>query len=252
MRLRLAIAVCLAAASPTAAADGVDPGWFPLRAGAEWVYDVHRDQSYLPSDRSASRYFHKGRAVRVAVDAAERVPGGFEVRETLTLHPVAEGATSESLAARRLFSFRGELRMHASLETLADGSSDEVAYEKPLRLLPTDRAGETWNAGAFRFGAQSAALRGTAVGIADLPGTPAWPDCLEVRLEGTITGRSTDPSDRGEIESGTYERRIWFSRGVGIVREVTTTSLELLLSDGRRARATQVLTLRLLEHRVPR
>ena len=57
---------------------------------------------------------------------------------------------------------------------------------------------------------------------------------------------------RAEIESGRYERVIWFARDVGIVRDETTVTSKLLLPDGRRAKIEQVSTERLVEHRLPK
>jgi hypothetical protein len=245
----LFVLVLLGTAPAVRASDAtVDPDWFPLRAGSEWVYEVHRDQTYRPDDAGLSRLFHAGRNIRTASAASDRTPGGFVVREIMKLVPVDLGER-ETLLAWMLLSFQGELRMHATGETGVDGTEDEVVYDKPLRILPTTTAGASWNAGVFRSGGLSAPIRGEVIGIEDLEGSPRWSGALKVRLHGSISGKAANSNEPTEVESGEFERLIWFAKGVGIVREVTTMELELKLPDDRRAHTIQVLTLRLLEHR---
>ncbi|RIL04851.1 MAG: hypothetical protein DCC71_12525 [Proteobacteria bacterium] len=244
-------AVCLAAAAvaPARADRAVDPEWLPLRPRAEWTYDTHRDQTYDRAKAAIRRTLHKGRTRMVVESAADRVPGGFRVREQTVLQPIEGRGVRESIAGWTLYSFEDALRVHASSEILADQSLGEVVYEPPLRLLATTTVGESWDAGVFRNGAQRAKVRGEVLGIEDLEGTPSFDGCLKVRLAGPISGVVSQTEQQGEIESGEYERLLWFARGVGIVRDVTTLEVEMRMPEERRVRLLEVLSMRLVEHR---
>lgn len=242
--LGLVVAVCLVGA-PARANDDLDPAWFPLPAGAEWVYEAHRDQTFAPERAPLNRTLHVGRAVRAAEPDTRFAPNGFVVRETLTLRPVeGRSAETETVTDWAVYSFAKELRLHAT----GDPGGGEIVYETPLRILPTTTPGASWNAGTLRVGAQRAKIRGEVIGIEDLPGEPGWKGVLAIRLAGPISGTFPGSEPPAEIESGTFERRLWFARDVGIVRDVTTLSMRLELPD-RHVRTDQVLTLRLLEHR---
>ena len=213
------------------------------------MYEVHRDQTYHPDDASISRVFHAGRAVRVASPAAERVKDGFLVRETTELWPsTVDIGAKETRSEWTLFSFGRELSIHATGESRDGGKMVEIVHEHPLRILPDATAGAKWSAGTFRTGGLRAQLRGEVVGVSDLSGTPAWPGALQVRLEGTLSGTVDSAQGPAEIESGKIERVLWFARGVGLVREVTTTTAELKLPEDHRAQLLQVVSFRLLEH----
>lgn len=239
----------MAAPAPAVAAE-VDPAWFPLRAGSTWHYDTHRDRTFSPKGAAMNRGLHGGRTSLVAEPAPERGPGAFVVRETSVLQPSEGMAEKERSTAWTVYSFGKELRMHASSETRGDGSEGEVVYDPPLRILPTTTVGETWNAGTLRNGAQRSKVQGRVVGIEDLEGEPRWTGCLKVRLAGDISGTVGVADPPAEIASGSYERLLWFVRGVGIVRDVTTVTLDMRLPEDR-VSTIDVLTLRLVEHRGP-
>jgi hypothetical protein len=242
---------CVVSCSASAAAASrVDPEWFPLRARSEWVYETHRDQTYEPEAARIDRTFHMGRSVLRAEAAPERPAGQVLVRETTRLQPIEGRGRRESFSAWTVYSFDGALRVHASSEIRADDTLGEVVYDPPLRLLAATEVGEAWDAGTFRHGGQSAKVRGEVVGIEDLEGKPSWTGCLKVRLAGNVAGAVAQTSQQGEIESGEYERLLWFARGVGIVRDVTTLKLVMRGPEGRRVRLFEVLSLRLLEHRL--
>jgi len=240
--LGIAAAAFLAGGSARAS-DGVDPAWFPLRAGAEWVYEAHRDQTFAPDKAPINRALHVGRAVRTVDPDARFAPNGFRVREALTLRPVEGRADAETVTDWTVYSLGSELLVHAT----GDLSGQEIVYKKPLRLLPTTTPGQSWNAGTFRLGAQSAKVRGEVLGVEDLPGETRWKGLLAIRLAGEVSGSFPGSEPPAEIESGTFERRLWLARDVGIVREVTTLTMRLKLPD-RHVRTDQVTTLRLLEH----
>jgi hypothetical protein len=244
--LPLCMLLCLSAAAH--AADSVDPDWLPLRAGAQWIYELHRDQTYQPDNASSKRIFHVGRATGTAEPAPKRA-GAVLVRERSELQPVEGSVVPEVLAQWNVYSFGSELLVHASGETREDGSESESVYEPPLRLLPTTKVGATWSAGTFRTGDQTMEMRGEVLGLEDVPGTPGWSQCLKVRYRGNVVGSATAEKDRAEIESARFERVVWYARGVGIVRDVTTTESDLKLPDGHTTHSSQILTQRLLEFR---
>jgi len=246
------LALACAAGAARAADPAVDPAWLPLRAGAQWVYEVHRDQSYRPDNATIKRAFHVGRATGVAEPAPKRTPGGFLVRERLVLEPVSGTVDKETTEQWTLYSFAGELRMHASGETRPDGGENESVYDPPLRLLPTTAVGRSWDAGLFRNGDQRVELRGEVVGVEDVEGEPRWPGCLKVRYQGSVAGSAPVENGVAEISSAHYDRTLWFARGVGIVRDVTVIESDLKLPDGHTAHGSLELKQRLLEHRLPK
>jgi hypothetical protein len=242
----------LACAPAAANAAAVDPAWFPLALRSEWLYETHRDQTLHPDKASISRTLHVGRTLLTTEPGPERVKNSVLVSEKTELKPVEGEAISESLAGWTVYTLDGELRIHASSESQADGRLGEVVYDPPLRLLAATAVGESWNAGTFRNGAQSAKVRGEVLGTEDVAaaqGDQRWTGCLKVRLSGPLNGSVPQAQQQGDIESGEYERLLWFARDVGIVRDVTTLSLNVRLPEDRRLRLVEVLSLRLIEHR---
>ena len=250
LRRALALLGVLLATSVARPSSGAaDAEWFPMRAGSQWFYENHRDLTLSPEGSLQSRLLYTGRSTAIAEPAPKRVPNGFLIRQTTVQMPSEGGGIQTREVEWSLYTFGSELRLHASGATRDGKTQPELVYEPPLRILPTTTAGETWDAGTFRQGERSAKLRGKIIGTEDLDGTPAWSGCLAVQLEGEIAGSMTLSDVRATIESGHYERLLWFARGVGIVRDVTTVSAKVKLPDERHAEILQVSTERLVEHR---
>ena len=93
-------------------------------------------------------------------------------------------------------------------------------------------------------------MQGEILGVENLDRDPACTGCLKVRYRGKPQGTVPIYQGSAEIESGSFERVMWFERGVGIVREEATTKSELKLPDGQTARVVAVTTMRLVEHAV--
>jgi hypothetical protein len=250
LRRALAIAVVVAAASlAQRARAAADAEWFPLNAGAQWIFDVHRDLTLSPEKAALNRLFYNGRATWIAEPAPDRGAGAYLIRQTTVQNALAQQPQREATVEFSVYSFAGELRMLMSGAVGAGGTASENVYKPPLRILPTTTVGESWDAGTFRQGDQRALLRGKVIGIEDLDGEPAWKGCLKVQLQGEITGSTEITDVRAEIVTAHYDRTVWFARGVGIVRDTTTVTSELKLPDGRHAKSLQVSTERLVEHR---
>jgi hypothetical protein len=243
------LAVLAAVAVPHASRAAVEADWFPLRAGAQWVYDTHRDLTLRPEKVALSRFFYAGRSTWIAEPATARAANGFRIRQTTVQAPLGEGGIKTTELEWGVYSFGSELLLHASGGTSEGTNRPEILYDPPLRILPTASVGETWDAGTYREGDRRADLRGKVVGVEDLDGAPAWSGCLKIQLAGAISGALAVSNVDTQIESGRYERLVWFAKGVGIVRQVTTVTAQVKLPDGRRAEIVQVATDRLVEHR---
>jgi hypothetical protein len=249
--LRLALcALALAAATPAphARAD-VDPAWFPLRAGATWIYSAHRDRTLEPAGNPLMRGLHVGRTEIAAEPAPERGPGAFLLRETTVLQPAEGVGEKERSTAWAVYALGRELRMLAASESQADGAEGEAVYDPPLRILAGTTVGEKWKAGTLRNGGQRTEVTGEVLGVEDLSGEPGWKGALKVRLAGDVTGTAGAADPPAEIAKGRYERLLWFVRDVGVVRDVTTLTLDMRLPNDHTVATVDVLTLRLLEHR---
>jgi hypothetical protein len=250
LRAICVLALAAACAPPRAAAE-ISADWLPLREGAVWSYDTHRDFTVRPVGAALIRGLHVGRTRNAAESAPQRAPGAFVVRETTTLRPAEGVGEKVQSTAWVVYAMGKELRVLAASEESADGTKGEVVYDPPLRILPTTTVGEKWNVGTLRNGGQRAKVTGEVLGVEDLDGEPRWTGALKVRLAGDLTGTTGTSDPPAKIESGTYERLLWFVRGVGIVRDVTTVALELQFQGEQRASTFDVLTLRLVEHHLP-
>jgi hypothetical protein len=244
--LAWAVAIAIAQAAPAAWAIGAD--WFPLHAGNRWVYAVHRDHTYRPANDPIDRTFHIGRSTQVAESVTGRPPGAVLIQDVTVLSPT-EGGSSESTVATRLFSFDGGLQLRGSSEARPHARRTEAVFDPPLQLLPTTTVGETWKVGTYREGDLRTELQGEVMGVENLQ-DPACAGCLKVRYRGKLRGSVPIYQGSAQIESGSIERVMWFERGVGIVREVTTTESQLKLPDGQGAGIFAVTTMRLVEHAV--
>lgn len=250
LRRLFALLLGFALAAP-ALARAAEPGspadWFPLGSRGKRVYEVHRDHTYRPEDAKIDRVFHAGRMTETVEPAPGPPAGAFRVRNAIRLDPVSGGGSPEALAQWTVLSAENEVRIHASGETDERGRSTDASYAPPLRLLPTTEVGASWKVGTYRSGDRRAELRGTVLGFEDVPGEPAWPACLKVRLEGKLGGSVPVHQGLAEIEEARFERTLWLARGIGIVREVAKIDAALRLPDGKRADTAQVLTLRLVD-----
>ncbi len=244
---RLAVALVLATCVPRASVATVEADWFPLRGGARWIYETHRDLTLRPESATLKRLLYAGRSTWRAEPAPDRAPNGFLIRQTSVQTPLSGGGIKTTEVEWSLYSFGSELRLHATGEISEGATPADVVYEPPLRILPTTTAGESWDAGTFRQAGQRAELRGKVIGIEDLDGKPSWPGCLKVQFKGTVSGSVMVSDVQTKIESGKYERLVWFARGVGIVRDMTTQTSRVKLPDGRRAEIEQVSSARLVD-----
>lgn len=240
---RVALAALMLASLSAATASAVEPDWYPLQVGNRWVYDIHKDYTFSPEKAQIERLFHSGRSENVARPGDK--PREVQIHQESVLRYLA-GTSIESRTDIDVMRFDDGLLLDAS------GTPGAIVrYEPPLRLLPTTTVGESWRVGTIRNGGASVELRGEVRGApqggAD---AQACADCLEVRYAGPITGTFRVEGGDAKIESGRFERVVWFRRSVGIVREVATTELELLTPDQQRTKSVEVSTLRLVEHSV--
>lgn len=219
----------------------------PLRPGQRAVYEVHRDHSYIPAQGSIDRVFHKGRAVQTTRAADGVARGAIAVEERIQLAPVQVGAPEATFEVR-VFSAADGIALLGSGAIAKEGDDPPVRYQPPLRLLPTARAGESWTIGTFRDRDSSIEMRGEVIGIGKLDESPGCESCLEVLYTGPISGRVPVYGGEAEILSGSFERRVWYRRGVGIVRDVVEVESEMKLPDEKRARTASSTTMRLVEH----
>jgi len=212
-------------------------------AGHRWVYELHRDRTYQPLEKSIDRSFETGRSV-VTVRAARKGPkGAFEMIQRNASRPLTGGDVTTSLTSN-VVTFGGELLLHASGELASDADLPANDYAPPLRMLPTVANGESWSVGTWRSGNLSVALRGE---VQALDAEPDCPGCIRVRYSGTIEGTVAMDLGPAAVDSGRLERIVWMKRGVGVVRDETTTETEVQLPDKSKVRLVDVVTLRLLE-----
>lgn len=242
------LAVLTATAVPRASFATAEADWFPLHAGARWIYETHRDLTLRPEKATLKRLLYVGRSTWIAEPAPDRFGSGLLIRQTSVQAPLEGAGIKTTETDWEVYSFGSELLLRASGGTSEGVKRPEVIYTPPLRLLPTTTTGDTWNAGTFRQGDQSADLHGQVIGTKDLGGEPSWSGCLEVQFKGDISGTLMVSDVQTQIESGHYERLVYFARGVGIVRDVTTVTSLVKLPDGRRAEIVQVSSERLVEY----
>lgn len=240
------VAAALLAAPVAAIAS--DSDWLPLRPGSRHVYQVHRDHSYAPEHESIDRTFHVGTATQTMRAADSIAKGAVAVEERVRIEPLMYGAKEERFETR-ILSFGDQLLLHGSGAIGQEGADPPVRYQPPLVLLPGATPGTTWSVGTVRDGETRVEMQGEVVGTGPLEGTPTCKSCLLVRYTGKITGKIPIYQGEAKILSGTFLRRIWMERGVGIVREDTEAETEIELPDGKRAKTAQKQTLRLTEHK---
>jgi len=226
----------------TAAA--VDPAWLPLRAGNRWLYELHRDRSYRPLDKSIDRSFETGRGVMTARAARDGPEHAFEMLQSMRSEPL-DGRKGTTSLSSTVMSFGEEWLLHASGPLASDASTPSNRYVPPLRMLPTTAVGQSWKVGTWREGDLEIELRGE---VRALEAKPECPGCISVRYAGKLKGTIPWEAGSATVESGRLEREIWLQRGVGVVRDVTTTETELQLPDESSAHVVDVMTLRLLDH----
>jgi hypothetical protein len=115
-------------------------------------------------------------------------------------------------------------------------------------MLPEKAApGDSWRVGTLRDGELAIELGGEVLGVADRSDPPCT-GCLEVRYRGAVSGTLPVFDGPASVESGRYERVVWFERGTGIVRDASSVTAALRLPDGTSAQIDYQMTLRLVEH----
>jgi hypothetical protein len=219
--------------------------WFPLRAGERWGYSLHADHTYAPSNAKIDRTFREGAAVFEVTSVGAGAQR--EVRETRSERQVGSPLPAP-LQRVQHYEVGADLLLRG---TSSVGKRDEVRYEPPLRVLPASpESSSPWRVGMIREDGTETEVTGEVLGREDVTEAGMrYEGCLKVRYAGPVRGTTPIYTGPVPIRSGRLERITWLAAGVGIVREVSTLDAEIELPDGVTARISQVLTLRLRDHR---
>jgi hypothetical protein len=245
---RLALMLMPALAAAAAPAGVQDGSYLPLGPGARWEYEVHRDHSYRPAVGPVDRTFRKGSLVREYVSARDGAL--HELLERSVETPISAGGLPPSRELeRQLWSTSAGVRLHG----IHPDGGVEIRFASPLHMLPAaPEPGARWTVGRWRRNGVEALLEAEAIGYEDVvDGAERWEGCLEVRYTGQVSGTIPVAQGPATLREGRLERVVWWKRGVGPVREVTTYDAGLVLPDGSAARIHEVVTVRLVRRQAP-
>jgi hypothetical protein len=250
------LCLVLVGGSPAAAAREPDP-WYPIDVGREWVYREHSDRTIDPVEGALQRSFQHGRVTEKVVGMREPEGGSapiFDLLRTQFRRTPGGGQTQRRSTLRFSAGSAGVLLHGLVVDDGLRSGGLRYRYEPAVKLLPPPaKRAKPWQAGTLSRPGIQVRLSGRVVGHEAVEvGGVRYPDCLHVRYDGSVASEIDGPQGRLVMKDGRYESDVWYSRGVGIVLEVSEIQGELTRSDGEVLRLTDVTSRRLQSHSAPR
>lgn len=204
-----------------------DGHWIPLHPGTQRLYDVVLRRGYSPFDRPVQVKEYRGTRHFELVEGPARMgEGAFEERITTRIARDADQIDKTGLD--RVFMRRGSAGIHLiASNQIWFGKRRDLAFEAGARLLPARlKAKVPWEAGSFSDREILIEETGEALGLQDLK-TPhgRYPRCLVVRYVTDIRSTREDLLGRPKF-AGRVVRKVWYARGIGMVKSEEQGSLE--------------------------
>lgn len=194
--------------------------------GNSWSYRTENDVQYEYPNRPILRSFWTGTEEERVDDVTAHSGGGATVLYKLirdSHRPSTPGMTDRARRlVQRLSAGPEGLRLHEiQVPDAPPPFNQAVRYAEPLQLLRSElHEGESWRVGAWVMGNLAVDLTATVVGRREMTVSGIlYPDALEVRYSGPVTGSVEIEGEWALIDTGHYERIWWLASGVGLLRE---------------------------------